>query len=66
MRLDLIQQLLAPRITLADMAREIRKMYRADPMKGESAIGHLYGSVFKRAEEAYAARGSRGRQEWST
>lgn len=65
MRLDLLQQLLAPRITHADIEREIRKLYRNDPVKAEQAVGQMYGYAFRKAEEAYAARGSCGRQDWS-
>jgi len=68
MRLDLLQQLLsdhfAPRVTHRDIERELRSLLRTDPEKAERAVGALYGHAFRRAEEAYAARGSRGRQEW--
>lgn len=68
MRLDLLQQLSAPRISLthADICRELRKMFSREPERAEVAIGLMYGHAFKKAEEAYAARGSRGRQRWTT
>lgn len=64
MNFDLLQQVLAPKATLADLARELRSMYAADPLKAERAVGYLYGRVFRKAEDAYERRGSRGRQRW--
>lgn len=65
MRLDLIQQILAPRITMRDIERELRSLLIQDPMKMERAVGTMYGTAFKKAEVEYASRGSRGHQEWS-
>jgi hypothetical protein len=64
MRRDLLEQILSPKVGLADVEQAVRKVLRHDPMKMEDAIGHLYGRAFKKAEEAYAARGSRGKQRW--
>ena len=70
MRLDLLQQIAAamyptPRITHADLAREIRILYRHDLLKAESAVGNMYGYAFRKAEEAYEQRGSRGKHVWA-
>ncbi len=57
LRREILQQVFdqvfgAPQITVADIADELRKMLRHDPMKAESAVGSLYGHVFKRKEAA--------------
>jgi hypothetical protein len=64
-RLDLIHEALLPRIGHKEIEREIRKIMRNDPIKAEQAVGSMYGYSFRKAEEAYAKRGSRGRQDWS-
>ena len=70
MRPELIQQIFdevfpQPKITHADIERELRRMLVHDPEKAERMVGHMYGHAFRKAEEAYAARGSRGRQPWT-
>jgi hypothetical protein len=64
-RLDLLLDVIAPRITHRDVERELRKMMRTDPMRAERAVGQMYGHAFRKAEESYAERGSLGRQDWS-
>jgi hypothetical protein len=67
MKLDLIQQVigesLAPRLNLRDIEQRLRKLL-PDSDQAERAVGALYGHAFRRGEEAYMARGSRGRQLW--
>lgn len=57
MRWDRLAQVLdavfdAPQMTIADIAYQLRKMMRSDPIKAEYAVGTLYGQVFKRKEAA--------------
>lgn len=70
MRYELLKQVIEdafapPTITLAMVADAVRNLYRNDPVKAERSVGNMYGHAFKKAEAAYAARGSRGRQEWT-
>lgn len=59
MRRDLIEQVLSPRITVADIARTLRHTMRHDPVKAEHAVGTLYGQVFRNKEIRYDAAGGR-------
>jgi hypothetical protein len=47
-----------PRITLADVANGLRQVIH-DPIEAERKVGALYGSVFKKKEAEYDARGGR-------
>lgn len=59
MRRDLLEAVLSPRIGVQDIARELRKALRHDPMKAEHAVGTLYGQVFRNKEIRYDAAGGR-------
>ena len=67
MRLDILQQILAPplRISHREIEQEIRKLFRHDPMRAERVVGNMYGYAFRKAEEAYAKRDSCGKHDWS-
>lgn len=65
MRLDHIIDVVSPRITHRSIEQELRKLYSHDPTKAEQSVGNMYGYAFRKAEKAYAARGHRGRQDWS-
>ena len=58
-RRDLLEQILVPRVTVADIACTLRHTLRHDPVKGEEAVGTLYGQVFRNKERRYDAAGGR-------
>jgi hypothetical protein len=65
---QMFKQLFAPRgftIGHAEIEVEIRKALCHDPIKAERAVGHMYGYAFRKAEEAYARRGFKGKQDWT-
>ena len=67
MRWDLIEHILNPKPTLADVERGLREVLRGDPIKAEKAVGILYGKVFRNKEIRYDAAGGRWLplKEWS-
>lgn len=64
MRLDLLRQVLAhalaPKILVRDVERELRKIL--PPEEVDRVVGTMYGNAFRKAEAAYLARGSKGKQ----
>lgn len=61
MRFELLEQLLAPRITMRDIEDGLRTVFARDPMKAEAAIGQMYGHYFRKREEKYDAAQARER-----
>lgn len=70
MRRDVLEQVLAqmfaPRITLADIERELRSVLhgRKTDIEIEGMVGRLYGRVFKAAELKYDASGGQWKPNW--
>lgn len=59
MRRDLIDRVIAPHFTVADLVRTLRYTMRHDPVKAEWVVGTLYGQIFRNKETRYDAAGGR-------